>query len=404
MSTTKIKNIHVRNIKAIQEEKIELNGCTAIIIGGNHKGKTTLSRALIDRFRGVKNENIVRENQKDGLYCMELTSGERIIWEVDSKGKEKLSIIVNDKKEKVTKEIMQHYFPSEFDVDKFLNETPSKQKKILEKISGLEFSEVEKNYEAAYENRTYYNKRLAEEKAKRIKFETNWVNEVRSTDDLEKEMNSIDVHNMNYKTVQTKLEEKKTALKQRYDAIDGYKIMIKKLEEECMQLETEIDKGTVWLQDEKKLPKDESYKNQLLAKVIDIRANNAAVLQELEFNKCEKAAIDFDNEVKKILADKGEMLRLADMPDGFSFTYEGINYNGLPYDKKNQSSSALCIGALKLATRSIGEVKAIHFDASYLDKNSLMQVQEWAENNNLQLLIERPDFEGGEIRYEIIED
>jgi recombinational DNA repair ATPase RecF len=404
MSSTKIKNIHVRNIKAIQEEKLELNGCTAIIIGGNHKGKTTLSRALIDRFRGVKNENIVRVDAKDGMYCMELTSGEKIIWTIDIKGREKITISIDDKKEKVTKEIMQYYFPSGFDVDRFLSETPSKQKKILEKISGLDFTEVDKDYNAAFENRTYYNKRLAEESAKRIKFETHWINEVRSTDDLEKEMNSIDVHNMNYKTVQTKLEEKKKTLVENYNHIEHYKKQIKILEELNMQLETEIDKGTVWLQDEKKLPKDEAYKNQLLANVIDIRANNAAVLQEEEFKKCEKSATEFDNEIKKILADKEEMLRLADMPEGFGFSFEGITYNGFPYDKKNQSSSALCIGALKLATRSIGEVKAVHFDASYLDKNSLLQVQEWAENNNLQLLIERPDFDGGEIRYEIIED
>jgi hypothetical protein len=46
----------------------------------------------------------------------------------------------------------------------------------------------------------------------------------------------------------------------------------------------------------------------------------------------------------------------------------------------------------------------MHFDASFLDNNSLREVQEWAESKDLQLLIERPDMEGGDITYEIIQD
>ena len=46
----------------------------------------------------------------------------------------------------------------------------------------------------------------------------------------------------------------------------------------------------------------------------------------------------------------------------------------------------------------------MHFEASSLDKNSLKEVQEWADKNDLQLLIERAEFEGGDIKYEIIEE
>lgn len=40
---------------------------------------------------------------------------------------------------------------------------------------------------------------------------------------------------------------------------------------------------------------------------------------------------------------------------------------------------------------------------SFLDKNSLQEIETWANQNDLQLLIERPDFEGGEIEYHILE-
>jgi hypothetical protein len=38
-----------------------------------------------------------------------------------------------------------------------------------------------------------------------------------------------------------------------------------------------------------------------------------------------------------------------------------------------------------------------------LDKNSLLEIEKWAVENDLQLLIERPDFDGGEIEYQILE-
>lgn len=73
-------------------------------------------------------------------------------------------------------------------------------------------------------------------------------------------------------------------------------------------------------------------------------------------------------------------------------------------DKNAQSSSAIYIAALKLASMKIGKVRTLHFDASYLDKNSLNQIEEWANENDLQLLIERPDFDAGDITYKVIRD
>jgi hypothetical protein len=73
--------------------------------------------------------------------------------------------------------------------------------------------------------------------------------------------------------------------------------------------------------------------------------------------------------------------------------------------QKNQiSSSRLYIAALQLAAMELGEVKALHFDCSTLDKNSLKEVLDWASINDLQLLIEKPDFQAGEIQYQIISE
>lgn len=403
---TKVNHIVVKNLRAINLQTAIFKGCTAIIIGGNDKGKSTLTKALIERFRSIKNDSIVREGQTEGSYTMELTNGERISWSIDHKGKEKLLIITSQgQKQKVTKEMMQYYFPDGFDVDKFLNDPPSKQRKVLEKLSGLDFSEVDKQYERAIEDRKYANKRFEEEKAREILFEPHWKDEEQDLQQYEKELQDLSAHNLRHSNINEKLEQKKKQLAYSYKRIQELKGEIEALEQECMQLETEIDKGTIWIKEEKNQPKSKEYKEKLQLAIEDIRKNNEAVVRRKELQKAEKNADSCNFDVMKILQDKEEMIKLADMPEGFSFSLDGVLYNGFPFDKQNQSTSALYIAALKLASRTLGEVKVIPFDASYLDKNSLKQVMEWAENNNLQLLIERPDFEGsGEIRYEIIED
>ena len=51
---TKIKSIKVENYKALENEQVELNGSSIIMIAGNNKGKSSLLKGLIDRFQGNK--------------------------------------------------------------------------------------------------------------------------------------------------------------------------------------------------------------------------------------------------------------------------------------------------------------------------------------------------------------
>ena len=82
----------------------------------------------------------------------------------------------------------------------------------------------------------------------------------------------------------------------------------------------------------------------------------------------------------------------------------GVSVQKNGYENFFVKGSQKYIAGLKLGAMVLGELKTMHFDASFLDKNSLNEVQEWAERNSYQLLIERPDFDAGEIKYEIIEN
>lgn len=404
---TKVKRITVSNLKAVSSLTADFNGCTAIITGGNNKGKTSFLRSLPDRLRGNKNEYILKHGEKEGSAEWELTTGEKFIWTF-AEGKEKLTYISEKNiPASVTKDISTRYFPPVFDVDRFLNDTPKEQKKTLQKLSGIDFTEIEKLYKDAYEQRTYLNRKRDEAKAKLVFFDPKMPADLLPTDELEKEINSIEAHNLKYKNVEDGVNSRRQQIAQKQQSIQQLQEQIIKLTHESDELIAECYKGDEWMKDVKNQPKmNKAELEKQLSEVNEknngiIENNNARKLQE-EYDAAIVNANEADAEVKRIEGVKNETIRMANLPDGFGFTEDGITYNDFPFTRDCLSSSGIYIGALKLASTQLGEVKALYFDASYLDKNSLAEIEQWANNEGLQLFIERPDFDGGEIHYELV--
>lgn len=405
----KIKKITVSNLKAVSSLTADFNGCTAIITGGNNKGKSSFLKSLPDRLRGNKPDLVLKNGEKEGFAEWELTTGEKFIWSFDEK-KEKLTFITERNiKTSLTKDISTHYFPPVFDVDTFLNSTPAKQKAVLQKLTGIDFTEIDQLFKQAYEERTWANKKLAEEKARLQLIDPSLPAEELPTDESEKELAGIDVHNFRYTNIKKGVEEKKKQIDENDKEIAELQAKITTIQNKNIALNADIENGSKWMAEDKNKLKlnAEELKQQLTAlkeKNKEISLNNKNKEQQAVVEKAEQNARHADEAVKRIEAEKLEVIKDASMPDGFGFGDDGITYNGYEFTKEQLSSSGIYIAALKLAALGLGEVKALHFDASCLDKNSLAEIEQWAEANDLQLLIERPDFDGGEIEYQIVSE
>lgn len=400
---TKIKKITVSNLKAVSSLTADFNGCTAIVTGRNNSGKTSFLRALSDRLKSIK-APVLKQGEKEGFYEMELTNGEKLIWTFNNKA-EKLTLITEKNiKTSITKEIGQTYFPKVFDVDRFLTDEPSKQKAAIEKIAGIDFSELNKLHAAAYEERTWSKRVLDEEAAKKIDFKPEWSNDLQPVEGLEAELSGIEAHNLRWRTIQEKLHTKVKQRDRNLLEIQELEQKISRLKDENFLIEEDEKKGNAWLTDEKNMQKIPEHAIKLKEKIRDIRDNNFAIKRQMAYDKALANYMDADKEVKRLEADKFDAVKNSSLPEGFAFDGDKVTYNGTPFTKQSMSSSGIYIAALKLATVGIGEVRTLHFDASYLDKISLQEIEEWASKNNLQLLIERPDFEAGEIEYQIIQD
>lgn len=406
---TKVRNISVVNAKAVSKLNIALDGCTAIIMGGNNKGKSTALKSLPDRLRGIKPEAILKFEENEGHIIWELTTGEKFTWTFDKKKKEKLTYtsernIVSS----VIKDIATTYFPKVFDIDKFLNSTPKEQQKTLEKISNVDMTELKRAYTAAFDERTYWNKKLIEEKAKNEPIDPTLplIEIDMEIDLLVTKLANLDNDNAEYERGKRALE----TAKQRVETIES---QIKELQKQLAIQNGSINSIDKWLAHPDNKPKTEDDRKLIQSAIVEakdknrrIRENNIAIKQRDVVASTEKNAQAADEKVKQCERDKTEALEISDMPEGFGFSEDGITFEGMELTKEQLSSSKIYIAALKLAATQLtgNAVQTLFFDASHLDKFGLAEVESWASENDLQLLIERPDWEGGEIVVNLVND
>lgn len=456
-TVSKIKTIEIINFKAIDALGIDFKGCTAIVVGANNSGKTSFLRGIPDRIRGQHPDVVVKKGSTKGSGTLTLTTGEKFEWEFDTDGKDKLSFYTKEGyKTKVTQEIAKRFFPPVFDIDKFLNSPPKEQSKQLQKIIGIDFTDIDSRYKIAYDDRTEKNRdaekfhvKLSEmlvcdkvdpvdltelQKQKeeiRTRLNKLYTDNVAANKKLSDDFDIVKAEKRKEVRDLNKIESDKQ------DAIDNANSikeeLVKFLFENSIEKMVDISKlelfishlvkpGTI-LDEEIEIGKldipkyidpvkpDDKELVEIDAKILtasDTNTKAKAYTDYIEYKAqvetAKQLALDADILVKGIEQERYDLIQTAKLPEGISITPDGITVDGFPLDKNQISTSKLYCTALRFASLNLGEVKSLHFDASPLDKNTLKEIQDWSEENNLQLLIERPDYEGGEIKYELLEN
>lgn len=442
---SKTKTITISNLKALRDISADFNGCTAIITGGNNKGKSTFLRSITDRIRGEKPDLIVKQGEKEGKGIIELTTGEKFLWEFDVDGKDKLTFSTKEGyKSKVTQEIAKKFFPPLFDIDTFISSAPKQQSLMLQKLVGLDFSAIDFEYQEAYNQRTALNKIAEADKLKLESF-TPIPEKVEATDSAKLLKEKEEIRN---RLNQLYLDNKKANDEMR----SKYNSAVQKANDDYMAACKDMDSKNKIVSDAhsylgllvelgyagsevlnwintlpyiKEVKKEDVVEPEYItpelpdsseiaaidlkiAEVNDINAkvklyaDYQAVLVFVESSKSD--AFNADVRVKDIQSRKEEMIKAAKMPDGFTITDDGILIDGLPLNQNQISTSKYYCAALRLASLGLGEVKTLYFDASPLDNITLKEIEDWANKNDLQLLIEMVDKQGGEINYELIEN
>lgn len=371
---------------------LPLDWATVVLTGWNNKGKSTILKSMIDRLRGEKPELILRDTTKDWLGEIELTDWNKFIWKILPDGEEEMLFITNDGRTlKASKDVRDIYFPKVFDIDTFLNKWPKDQLKDIKSITWLDLDIIEAQYKEAYDYRTILGRVKDEETKKRLDIDFGLPEEELSTEELVSEIATIKSHNEKVDMMSKSVEQKSDRLS--------------RLRQEIIQLGKEIEEESGWLSKNTKREASQDITQKLeelreTNRLID--ANKKAKEQERKYQEAVDEWENADKMVKYLDQQKKDQIAKAPIPQWFTIVDWSLLYNWLPLERNQQSSSALYIAWLKLAKEMLWEVKALHFDASFLDKNSLNDIWKWAQSEDLQLMIERPDYDGWEITYKFL--
>lgn len=456
MSKTKrIVSIEVQNLKAIVHQSLSIpNGSSIMVVAGNRKGKTTLLRGLIDRIRGHKPEIVVHNDEGKGFAELTLNTGERIRWDFSDDGKEKLTFVTSEGiKTGLTRAIAERYFPESFSIDKFIKSGPLERVKQLQVMCGIDLTEINARHKVAYDDRTLKNRYMQEAKARVVPLTEDQQllihAEVKPVTDLQAELGKVGIHNAEYEKASNgvqalklqivdygekvkalekkqidekgkldgelleiddeikKLKQKKIDKQKAYDLmVEESKAGIDTINKSFELASDRLKKGEEWL----KLPdnKPKSIEeitlkiNTIELKNTEIAEAKEAYKQQLSYNNALKEWEEANDTVKAIESERVAILQQANLPEGIEIDGDNIIVNGLPLNELQQSTSELYIVALKLAAMNLGEVGSLHFDAATLDRKNIEDVIAWADSEGLQLLIERPDFDGGDIEYQLL--
>ncbi len=440
---SKIQTIHIQNFKAIEDLEMNFNGSTAIVTGANNSGKSSFLRGIVDRIRFIRPDIPVRQGEKEGKGELTLTTGERFVWEFSTEGKDKLTYITEQGRKSVTRELGEQFFKKTFDIDKFLESSPKQQVKQLQLLVGLDFTDLEKRYEAAYNIRTERNR---EAEIYHVKLEKMMkVDRVVSVniDSLKaKKKEEADRLNGLYLDAKQKNQKTRSAWEHQKGVIDvecntsnqlrelarntyiscqealkvlqlaGFTGGAEFLEELAAKIKPILLASDLYPPEPtyiEEMP-DKTEMEKIDAELLAASETNAQAQKYMDYQdykrQTEEArafADEADLIVKGIEFERSQMIAGAKFPEGITITTEGIMIDGFPLSKDQLSTSKLYCSALRIAAMNLGEVRSLYFEASFLDKNTLSEINTWAEQNDLQLMLEMVDRDGGEIEYHLIE-
>lgn len=398
----KVLQFEIQNYKALAGNRtIEPNGGSFFLVGANGQGKTSAGKALIDILTKNFPSRPVTEGEKEGYIEVTFDDRSRLYCRFEDGKKPKIQFITSDGMKASTPRDFFARMAGEgmtFDVDQFMALAPKPRREMLEKITGIDLSDLNAKEASLMEERKDYRARLKEQEARVKPYDK---------EDVEKEL--IDINDLAEKVrkaehTEQKLQHVKDRISSTKELIDKLKAQLKAaevtlFEEEAMHdelAEKVLDPFELDALKEQLRKADETNTNIREAREAHEEAKKAKSLKQ-KYEEADQAILDIREEKEKLIQSKPLPAEgLTFDPDG-----DGLLLHGLPFEDAQIASSAKIIAALQIAASQLGKIRYLHFDAALLDKDNAIRVMEWAEDNDLQLCIERPLWEGGDLRMEV---
>lgn len=413
----KVQHKITTNLGKIRAQEQNLNGYSFLVTAPNEAGKTTFVAAFVQRAQGVFTRTPLTAGAKKGADEITFTDGRRLVWSFSPSG-DKMSLFLPDGEPAPGSFFKNHakgIFGEPFDIDAFIRMPASKRRKELQVLADVPVAQIEQvevqitNWQAAQtEAQNRYDTKVAEYNAliappvateptettetllKQLK--DTQENNSKAEKDYDTELRAVRVKNEQIATARESAIQALSTLIQ-LGAITGPSEIVVKFDKEptaptltpTAAIEKELSeitaKHTAW-----------AAHNTHLTKVSEITTAGTRAKDDVQAAK---------NELTKLRAEKSKLVSSGKLPDGFSISETDILYNGEPLEAL--SLSRKYIAALKLGALKLGELRYMHFEGSALDNDSLNDVLDWAQENDIQLAVELPSRKSKDFEIEVYE-
>lgn len=406
----KIVSLIIQNLKKIKAVRVDTDdkGNLIVITGNNGNGKSTVLDSISYAMGGEKlcPEKPIREGEdkaKVVIVTEKYTITRRWWINPDNPKKVKSSLEIKDSdgtKLKSGQTVLNSFIKEKMiDVLEFAKFSPKKQVEILKEITGLDFTELDKERDKIYSERTILNREIKNIQARIAAIEIpNVPLEETPLKELYEEKQAILIHN--------------SELDKMSSEIGNLTFNIKNTEKNIMEIESqisELEKRKQVLIDKKEEMKNKLNEKELEVKSfekrsfsdIETRINNATKCQEVLIQKRRLEELDSSlDETKKkteqiserildIDEEKSSMLKRCKMPiDGLSFDNNGLFFNGLPFSQLSSAEEISVCASICMKYNPNFKVLYTKY-ASLMDQSHLNILKEKCEENDFQLWIEK---------------
>lgn len=450
----RVQEIHVENVKGCAEATVRPNQAGITIIGGlNGQGKSSFLDGFMMALGGATAIPLepIKDDEEFATISVKVDGGcDMLPWPAtitrtirrDKKGKGyRTSVeIVSDEGDTAPQPqtILDSFLGSRmiFDPHKFATSTSAEQVQILQRMLGLDFTELDTKRKEIYEERTRINREVKalDGAFKKMPLHSDAPEEEIDVGKLVAEQQEIKVHNEKLTAADRVIEQLTERIANADEALSSMdEEQVQKQDELLKAYQTALDnlntayskkrQGMLHVQagDKETLQRSQKEREKLgdlkddaeiiqtlmHAKDINakVRANAKRLEQFQEKKKKENEASKLTAAITKIDREKQSRAESVKWPiEGLAFGEDGIVFHGIPFSQV-ASSQALAIGA-ELAIRQNPDFPFIIVrDGSLLDDEHLCLLADAVEAAGAQGLVERVTtdvschiiFEGGMI-------
>lgn len=392
--SSKIIRLTVQNLLRIQAAEIRPDGALVIVAGRNDQGKSSLLNCIAIALSG-KNLPVkpIKDGAANGHVVLE-TENLVITRKFSQAGGG--SLVVTDK-EGVPVTAPQTkldalYSLTTFDPLTFTRQEPAEQAATLRRLTGLDFSDIQREYDAAFATRTDVGRRVREQQGRLtgIARNPNVPAEIVDVSALATELQKASEHNAEINLQQNRLSEYN-------DAVDEAEMRIKDLETQLSRTKEALV-HTKAKRDEIKsrVSEAEPIDADAIAARIDnaeetnlaIRENNRWTEEKRRLTELETTHDALTTKLHDLQAQKARRTSEAKFPvEGLAFSESGVTFEGHPMKQVSSSKQIRVSLAIACALNPNLRVMLIR-DGSLLDADSMELVRKYAEQHEAQVFME----------------